>query len=817
MNGGETVSSCPDEGVLRLLGTDLVGDSTYAAVESHIEGCDVCKTALERLARRRPAFAGLLPAPKRWPDIPGFMIRDELGRGAMGVVYLAVEEGLDRLVALKVLPASNVVDDAAGPRRRWLREARALSSIRHPNAVPLYDYGEADGWFYLVLEYIPGGTLKRRLGNPLPPPAAAGLLETIARAVGCFHAHGLLHLDLKPSNILVDGEDDAPWDRVTPRVSDFGLALSDRDLEYGPSETSLAGPRGTPQYMAPEQATGSRGHFGPATDIHALGAILYELLTGRPPYQGASTLDTLEQVRSQEPVPPRRLNSRIPRDLETITLRCLEKHLSRRYLSAGAMADDLRRWLDGRPITSRPASSLEKAWRWCLRRPAIAVLAASLALTMGLGFLTVLLLWRHAESERLHTESQRVLAQAERDRADAERRQAEADFQTTSEVLGEIVELSTGGHVNVPRVVRPEKGISTLLATRKHLIELAARRPEQPMFFRQLWTVEQRLFMIYSQAGRGPETRSLLEESLGYCDRVLSRDPHDRWGLRWRTLCSVLLAQVAEEQRRWSDGVLHLRRAVRSGEALIDVVHDAESINLLAESRRSLSRFLTVEGKTEEANSLLVANRRMLERTAAESKDARMAAMRLFSYLDLSHIRPASIPATSPASSRVRSDSELPDALSRLTSSESHRLTPQEWGGLALEALLAKNASDTSRPSEYAAGYELSLMLGIVAAEQRHAVRLGEAWQTVDRNLAVGRLLVTRYPNQPLAHLALAEAYVQAYKNAWHPMDRVAIEKNLELALDAALQALALDPGLELSMYQVNSIQRKLRGLRESH
>ena len=177
----------------------------------------------------------------------------------------------------------------------------------------------------------------------------------------------MFHLDLKPSNILLDGDTNASWDEVTPKVSDFGLALS-----YGyhdVSETSLACPRGTPSYMAPEQANANRAQIGAASDIHALGAMLYELLTGRPPFQGTSTLETLDQVRGQNPVPPRRLNPKIPRDLETIALKCLEKNPFRRYASAEALAGDLRRWLDGKPISARPVSPIEHAWRWCRRRP----------------------------------------------------------------------------------------------------------------------------------------------------------------------------------------------------------------------------------------------------------------------------------------------------------------------------------------------------------------------------------------------------------------------------------------------------------------
>ena len=275
----ETMSSCPGESTLPSIGTDALGDSTYAAIEEHVEGCPECKSVLESLAHRCTDPQPVLPSPRRLPAIPGFEIHYELGRGAMGVVYLATRTGLDRPVALKVLPGAGGPDAIHGARRRWLREARAISSIRHPNVVPLYDYGEADGWFFLVLEYIPGGTLKKRLTQPTPPRVAAGLVETIARAVGYIHGRGVLHLDLKPSNILLDCEADAPWDRVIPRVADFGLAIFDNP---DGSEASLAGPRGTPSYMAPEQMDAPHVRMGPTTDIYALGAMLYEV-HDRPP------------------------------------------------------------------------------------------------------------------------------------------------------------------------------------------------------------------------------------------------------------------------------------------------------------------------------------------------------------------------------------------------------------------------------------------------------------------------------------------------------------------------------------------------------
>jgi serine/threonine protein kinase len=333
------MSSCPGDSTLGRLGSDSVGDATYAAIEGHIEGCPDCLEALERLAAVDDEHSDVLPTADRWPRIPGFAIERELGRGASGVVYLATQTDLHRRVALKVL--TRALDQRARPaaRRRWLWEARAISRVRHPNVASLHDYGEAEGWFYLVLEFIPGGTLKERLAASVSPPVAAGLAETIARAVGSIHGSGLLHLDLKPSNILLDGEVGDSWSRVVPRVSDFGLALFD---DPDASITSLAGPRGTPSYMAPEQVIGSSGRIGPAADIYAIGAILYALLTGRPPFQGASAIETLDRVRNRDPVPPRRIDGAIPRDLQTICLACLQKDPVRRYATADALADDLR-------------------------------------------------------------------------------------------------------------------------------------------------------------------------------------------------------------------------------------------------------------------------------------------------------------------------------------------------------------------------------------------------------------------------------------------------------------------------------------------
>ncbi len=272
-----------------------------------------------------------LPPPEHPPTIPGFVIEREIGRGGMGVVYQAWQPQLDRRVALKVVTRSAGI--GAEDRRRWLREARAIGRVRHRNVVQLYEAGEQDGCLYLILDLITGGSLADRVTGPLPERVAVELMVAVAQAVDQVHKAGMLHLDIKPSNILLDGPPDGPWDQVTPMLADFGIARAGDDP--GATATGQIGVRGTPSFMAPEQVAGDRAVIGPRSDVYALGATLYSLLTGRPPFQAASVIETLDLVRTREPAPPGTLVPGLPRDLETIALTCLRKDPRRRYASAG--------------------------------------------------------------------------------------------------------------------------------------------------------------------------------------------------------------------------------------------------------------------------------------------------------------------------------------------------------------------------------------------------------------------------------------------------------------------------------------------------
>jgi tetratricopeptide (TPR) repeat protein len=325
-----------------------------------------------------------------WPTVPGYEILGVLGRGGMGVVYKARQIGLGRLVALKmILAGAHAGPDAVS---RFRREAEAAARLQHPHIVQIHEIGVHDGLPYLSLEYVEGGSLAQKLaGTPLPPRQAAQLVETLARVVHVAHQRGIVHRDLKPGNVLL-GDDG------TPKVADFGLA---KRLDDPAGQTASGDILGTPSYMAPEQAGGKHRPVGPAVDTYALGAILYDLVTGRPPFKAASAMGTVWQVLHQEPVPPRQLQPKLPRDLETICLKCLRKEPSKRYGSAGDLADDLHRFLHGEPIRARPVRVWERGVKWAKRRPLMAVEVVLLAV-VGVGLMVAAVVWRQHQIQQLH-------------------------------------------------------------------------------------------------------------------------------------------------------------------------------------------------------------------------------------------------------------------------------------------------------------------------------------------------------------------------------------------------------------------------------
>jgi WD40 repeat protein len=323
------------------------------------------------------------------PEVPGYEVLGELGRGGMGVVYRAWHLRLQRPVALKMLLAGAYAEPA--DRARFQREAEAVAALCHPNVVQVHDVGDVDGRPYFTMEFVEGGDLADRIrGVPQPARQAAELVATLAEAVHAAHQSGIVHRDLKPSNILLTGDG-------TPKVTDFGLA---RRLEGGGGLTLSGTPMGTPSYMAPEQARGDKCAIGPATDVYALGAILYEMLTGRPPFRAESATATLQQVVADEPVPPARLNPQVPRDLQTICLKCLSKEPLRRYATAADLAADLGRFLRHEPIRARPIGLPGRLWRWARRHPGPAGLTGGMVAMALVAFAIIVWQWRVAETAR---------------------------------------------------------------------------------------------------------------------------------------------------------------------------------------------------------------------------------------------------------------------------------------------------------------------------------------------------------------------------------------------------------------------------------
>jgi serine/threonine protein kinase/tetratricopeptide (TPR) repeat protein len=401
---------------------------------------------------QKPAAASGAFCPNALPsDLEGYEVLREIGRGGMGVVYEARDRRLNRVVALKMVLASGHA--CSEELVRFLAEAEAVAQLQHPNIVQVFETGQHRAQPYFTMEFVAGGSLSARLdGAPLPPAQVAPLLEPLARAVHYAHQMGIVHRDLKPENVLLqdlnhrgteaqrrqeereeenkDGSSGLLCASVPlwfksflPKLTDFGLA---KRVERGAGLTQAGEVLGTPNYMAPEQARGRAAEVGPHSDTWALGAILYECLTGRPPFQGPTPTDTLLQVIHKEPVSPRRLQPGVSRDLETICLKCLNKEPSRRYASAEALADDLRRFQAGKPIHARPLGLPGRGWRWCRRNPVVAGLAALTAVVFLVSFVLVAALWRRAEHNFAAAEQQRQRADNERDRAEEEQRIAEA-------------------------------------------------------------------------------------------------------------------------------------------------------------------------------------------------------------------------------------------------------------------------------------------------------------------------------------------------------------------------------------------------------
>jgi WD40 repeat protein/tRNA A-37 threonylcarbamoyl transferase component Bud32 len=375
-----------------------------AGLRSYFAATDEVERLQRQAGREAPAESSSRSLPDTGEFLPGsgvgrrvgeYELLEQIGYGGMGVIYKAQQVRLQRLVAVKMIRPDRLASQA--DVLRFHSEAEAAASLDHPNIAPIYEVGEHEGEHYFSMKLIEGGSLAQHLPRLAADiPASVSVLIAVARAVHYAHQRGLLHRDLKPANVLLDAES-------RPYVTDFGLAKR-LDLKSGAASLTQQGMIvGTPSYMAPEQAS-NQATVSTAADVYSLGAILYELLTGRPPFRAATPLDTLVQLREQEPAAPRCVNKRVDRDLETVCLKCLHKEASQRYPSAAALADDLQRWLRGEPIEARPIGRCRRALKWARRQPVVATLVAVLVLVFVAGLTGVIGQWRRAvdsaEAER---------------------------------------------------------------------------------------------------------------------------------------------------------------------------------------------------------------------------------------------------------------------------------------------------------------------------------------------------------------------------------------------------------------------------------
>jgi eukaryotic-like serine/threonine-protein kinase len=456
------------------------------------------------------------------PVVQGYQILGELGRGGMGVVFKAHQIALNRAVALKMIRSGVFASEAE--LLRFQNEAEAVARLDHSHIVPIYEIGRHEGRDFFSMKLITGKSLHKQLAEFTADfRNAARITTTVARAVHHAHQRGILHRDLKPANILLDeyGE---------PHVTDFGLA---KQIDGNGELTESGAPMGTPSYMAPEQASGVKGAVSTATDVYGLGTILYALLAGRAPFGGTTLLETLDKVRNKLPELPSRLNNRVPRDLEIICLKCLEKEPSHRYPSALALAEDLDYWLAGKPILARPVGSLTRASMWCRRNKALASLAALLMLALVGGLAGVTWKWREADQERAKVEAvnelltRRLLAQASLELDPL------AKNLTVRELLDRAASQLGGwldGHLDIEAKIRETIGGAYLSLAQYEPAETQLRAAAQldtrlygPKH-RDTLRANNLLGSLFDQTNRRAEAESLLRRNLDDCRVQLGRD-----------------------------------------------------------------------------------------------------------------------------------------------------------------------------------------------------------------------------------------------------------------------------------------------------
>ncbi len=590
------------EAMARLLSEAMTPEES-AASDAHLRVCTDCRAKLDELTATTPAVAAVLSSRDglgrpsyNWSTAPrGFELLGIEGTGKTATVYRARQTGLGRVVALKMLSGGWPNDTEA--QRRFQVEIEAAANQNHPHIVQVFEVGTHQGRPFLVMEYCAGGSLAEFLRDgPLPPRHAAALVELLARTLHTIHTNGFVHRDLKPANILFDGEN-------RPKVADFGVV---RRLDAASAPTPVGSLLGTPPYLAPEQIDNS----APADshcDVYALGAILYECLIGRPPFRADNIADVLFDVLSREPLPPRLADPRLPRDLETICLKCLEKEPARRYGSALELADDLNRFLNGQAVRARPVGRWGRTWRLLRRHPLSAALAAALLLTIAGGLGLCGWFWYQAVASQKETE--------------IARRGYEENYLRTRRLLPELVAASSGPARQSEEWNRIRR--ATQERTCGVYRELCRVRPDDSELRGELADVLTALAETAVSEGRYDSAAPVAEEALSLWQQLREEDPREP---RWRSGVARALLRLARV-RRFLGRTREMAEAYREAIALLKALADEQPrevgplLDLIA-ARGDLAEALFVEVKFDEELSLWEENRRQLESYCAAVSDS---------------------------------------------------------------------------------------------------------------------------------------------------------------------------------------------------
>jgi serine/threonine protein kinase len=625
--------ACPPMNKWQQYVRDLLSPPEDRLLTEHVQTCKACEEMLAALvepcapSQLRASGASDPPAdlieslrrlwpaavppedatdPECWPSIDGYEILGVLGRGGLGVVYRARQNDLGREVALKMLAAGEW--SSAADARRLRHDAETAACLRHDHIVPIYAVGQHHGLPYCVMELIAGGCLAQRLTDLVNEPReAARLIAAAARAVHHAHLHGICHRDVKPSNILLrvrgplpgrDGSNGSTTGPLRHRLCDLDACVADFGLAKRTREdrglTMIGAVVGTPGYMAPEQIRSEQPT--PAADVYGLGAVLYECLTGQPPARAATEFDTLLMTLHSEPERPRALNSRLPRDLETVCLKCLEKEPRRRYPSADALADELERWLRGEPVQARRVGPFGRAWRWCRRRPLAAALAAALVLTLLGGISGIVY--------------QLQQARAASRQAEAALHEARASDAQSMQLLNELLPSSASAPLQMRYSQRLPR-IDALLAAEAHFDGLLRKHPDDSRVRIALTTVHGTLGNLYALRGQAARTQACFRDACDLWESAARQDPrnaeyrdwlaatyywqavaasrfgHTERGLRFTQQAYALWQELAEEQpgnlaalekAAFCRGLLlAVRDAVLNGKELLPVLEEEKA------------------------------------------------------------------------------------------------------------------------------------------------------------------------------------------------------------------------------------------------